>query len=219
MSKEEKYINDVFTKETDHLIRIRKALEKDHKAGVHLSPYEGKILQLLIKLRSSKSILEIGTLYGYSTLWMAYALGEENGGKIVSLEKNELYAKKARQFLDQTKVGHLVEILIGDARELLTSKLLSHFSSPLDFVFIDADKASYEVYLDWTEKCLPKKGLVVADNTFLFGNVFSLIPQGEYGEKETEIMRNFNRRLANTKKYSSILLPTSEGLTVAQKLF
>lgn len=217
LSKEEQYINDVFGKENEPLTQIRKALKRDQKEGIHIGPYEGRILQLLMNLISAESVLEIGTLYGYSTLWMAYALPPE--GKIISLEKNQENAKQARKFLDQTNVGHRVEILVGEAKELLNKKLLDKFSSPLHMVFIDADKAGYEKYLDWAEEHLPTNGLIVADNTFLFGNIISPIVGGEYKEQDIQAMKNFNLRLADTKKYISVLIPTSDGLTVAQKKF
>ena len=217
ISPKENYINNVFAKEDIHLTRIRKALRDDGKEGINISPYEGRILQLLLNLISAKNIVEIGTLYGYSSLWMAYAL--TSGDCILSLEKNEDHAKKARVLLDQTPVKDKVKILVGEAKENLEKNVMQELSGPLDMVFIDADKIAYGDYLDWAEVHVRKGGLIVADNTFLFGNVISKVKGSEYDEKATQMMKDFNQRLANAKKYRSVIIPTSEGLTVAQKIF
>jgi predicted O-methyltransferase YrrM len=95
-------------------------------------------------------------------------------------------------------------------------------SAPYDMVFIDADKPGYPEYLDWAEEYVRKGGLIVGDNTLLFGHVWSeSAPQGAGAPSRTawNAMREFNRRLADPAKYHSVLIPTEEGMTVAIKLF
>ncbi|MCB0356486.1 MAG: O-methyltransferase [Bdellovibrionales bacterium] len=211
----DEYINQLFAIEDETLLAIRSALKADKKEGINIGPYEGKILQFLIKALHIEKIVEIGTLYGYSALWMARALPEQ--GKLYCLESEPNHFEKAQHFLMKSEVQQKIEIHLGDA---LSSLQQLSAKAPFDMVFIDANKAGYIKYLDWAEEHIKSGGLIVGDNTFLFGNVFADNSQAHMTiNKETiAIMREFNSRLANPKKYNSILLPTAEGMTVAQKL-
>ena len=110
-------------------------------------------------------------------------------------------------------VAEKIDIRCGDALELL-----AYINDPVDMVFIDADKAGYVKYLDWAEKNVRRGGLIVGDNTFLFGALWGDM-RGGHGIEPwmIPIMDEFNRRLANPALYNSILVPTAEGMTIAQK--
>lgn len=180
---------------------------------IAINPEEGKFLQFLIKACNIKTIVEIGTLYGYSTLWLARALPEN--GKIYTLERDEFNIKTARKNFD--KLENKITILEGNAEDSL-NKLIAD-GTEVDMVFIDADKINYLNYLNLSEKILKKGGLIVADNTFLSGAVYLDYLPERVSITAQKNMREFNKRLADSTKYESTMLNTEEGLSIALKLF
>lgn len=207
------YIDKVFAKETDPLKQVRASLT-DPNDQISISAREGRFLQFLICASGVKHIVEIGTLGGYSALWMAEALPP--GGRLFTIEREEARAKKAAAHFAEFDRHHVIHQLLGDAAAVLPA--LSK-EGPFDMVFIDADKLNYEKYLDWAEKHVRRGGLIVGDNTFLFDSVWQEAPADNVRRTAQEAMRNFNRRLADPEKYTGILLPTEEGMTVAVKNF
>ena len=122
-----------------------------------VSPLQGKLLHLLARSVRARSVLEIGTLGGYSTIWLARALPAE--GRLVTLESEPRHAEVARANIDAAGVGGLVEIVVGDARETLPS-----VDGEFDLVFIDADKGSNDVYLEHALRLSRPGTVIVADN-------------------------------------------------------
>lgn len=203
------YIRHLFAPETPALKNIRERTT-DKNDQISILPEEGKILQLLIRLAGIKTIVEIGTLSGYSTQWMADALPPD--GHIYTFEKDLKRAATAKENLHHPKIT----LVTGDALETLPT---ISAKAPFDMVFIDADKLHYTDYLDWAEKHIRKGGLIVGDNTLLFDAVWREALPDRIRQTALLAMRNFNLRLANPAKYTSILLPTAEGMTVAVKNF
>ncbi len=211
--KRQNYIDEVFGKENELLQSVREKLQEDEKEGVHISPNEARLLQSFIKLGGIKTIVEIGTLYGYSALWLAEALPSD--GHIYTLEHEKHNATIANNFFKRSDFADKITLIEGKALESL-AELKNQ--APFDMVFIDANKGGYIEYLNWAEECVRPGGLIVGDNTFLFGYVY-----GE-GQKDIKvppnpvaIMQEFNGRLSNSEKYFSSLIPTGEGMTVAVK--
>lgn len=215
IDKKTKYIQDLFGKEDDLLREIRLSTKKQ-AIHMQIGPDESKILSLLISLINAEKIVEIGTLAGYSAICMARTISEN--GKIYTCEKSKEAANWAKENFQKANVEDKINLLIGDALESL--KLVEN-EGPFDMVFIDADKISYPKYLDWAEKSIRKGGLVIGDNTFLFGTVYEdEIPEDSNVRPTThKAMQQFNERLSDTQKYMSVLIPTLEGMTIAQKLF
>lgn len=236
------YIRSLYAPEDTLLSRIKARLAAENIAW-QVGAEEGRLLQLLITLAGARNIVEVGTLAGYSTLWMARALPA--GGHIHTLEKNEAHAAMAREFFTSSEVADRITLYVGDARETLAR--LSPLG-PFDMVFIDADKGAYNDYLDWAEANLRAGGLLVADNTLLFGAVLEDgIPKsfqdlgitaqgaarnaGGHGghlpppaKKTSEsagrisTMRRFNDRLADAARWNAVMIPTQEGLSVAVRV-
>jgi predicted O-methyltransferase YrrM len=211
LSKSEIYIHKNFVKDDLDLVRVREALKTDGKFGINVSGAEGKFLQFLVGLTGAKLIVEVGVLYGYSTLWMAKGLGSD--GKIIAIEKDERNYKRAFDLIQSSNVSAKIELVNGDAREVL-----SQLQVTPDLVFIDADKANYRHYLDWAMKAIKVGGIIIGDNTFLFGHLID----EERGEKTSpaavESMKYFNETLAAASNFRSIMIPTYEGMTLAQRL-
>ncbi|HEX8812733.1 MAG TPA: O-methyltransferase [Terracidiphilus sp.] len=147
------------------------ALESNRADGlpsIDVSPLFGKFLGLLIGISGACRVLEIGTLGGYSTAWMARALPED--GHVVTLELNPHHAEVARANLASAGVLGRVEIRVGPAVESLR-ELQQEGADSFDFIFIDADKKSMPIYLDWSLKLAHKGTILVADNVVREGKV------------------------------------------------
>jgi len=147
------------------------ALAANAEAGLpphDVSPLQGKFLALLAKLLKAGRILEIGTLGGYSTIWMARALGP--GGRLISLEVSEDCAAVARRNVDRAGVGEKVEIITGPALESL-ARLHASGAGPFDLVFIDADKPNNPAYFQWAMKLARPGALIIGDNVVRDGAV------------------------------------------------
>lgn len=209
-----KYIRDLFAPEDNLLKEFR---EQSLKMGrpISIGAEEGKLLQLFIKMNNIKTIVEVGTLTGYSALWMVQALPKD--GKLYTIEIDPTYIEIAKDNFKKLhpELQNKIELLEGNALEKLQE--LSQEQEQFDMIFIDADKHNYLNYLDWAEKNIKKGGLIVGDNTFLFGAVY--MDELPYRTRPTtqKIMREFNQRLANKDKFDSIMLATDEGMTIAIK--
>lgn len=141
---------------------LEAALTAQQEAGmppIEVAPVSGKLLHLLVRLSGARRVLEIGTLGGYSTIWMATAVGE--AGRVVTIEAEPANAAVARSSIDAAGVGDRVEILVGRAADVLPALA---DPGPFDLVFIDADKESNTVYLDWAARLGRPGTVVVVDN-------------------------------------------------------
>jgi caffeoyl-CoA O-methyltransferase len=172
------------------------------------------LLQSLVRWTGVKKILELGTLHGYSALWMASALPE--GGHLWTVEKDSTRASAARGFFDQSPQAAIITLLQGDFE---TQYELLEAEAPFDLLFIDANKSAYYRALQWGETVVRKGGFIVADNSFLFGGVYGEQISERWSPSVAENMRQLNSRLADPELYQGSLIPTSEGLTVSQKRF
>ncbi len=149
------------------------ALADSEAAGlppIHVAPNQGKMLTLLARITGARRILEIGTLGGYSTLWLARGLPADGSGRIVTLEFEERHAAVARANFARAGVTPLVEIRLGPALETL-GLLAAEGGPAFDLIFIDADKENYAGYLEGSLRLARPGGLIVADNVVRRGQV------------------------------------------------
>jgi len=198
------YINATFAAEDDALRAIR-AVGEALVPGMQVSAAEGQLLQLLVRLSGARRIVEIGTFVGYSTVCMARALPAD--GEIISFEANPEHAAHARTHC----ADYPVRIVEGDALAMIPSCA----EGPFDAAFIDAEKRRYPDYLDALLPLLNEGGLIMADNTLLFGAMAGEPTRDHISEEAIAAMRGFNARLA--AEHHGMLLPTPEGLTVGLK--
>jgi predicted O-methyltransferase YrrM len=150
---------------------LDKALSDSNDAGlpqIAVAPNQGKFLQLLATMQKAKRILEIGTLGGYSTIWLARSLPSD--GKLVSLELEARHADVARKNLERAGLSSRVEIRVGTATGSL-HEMIADGITPFDFIFIDADKESYPVYLELSLQLSRPGTVIVADNVVRSGEV------------------------------------------------
>ncbi len=133
--------------------------------AIEVAPVNGKFLHLLVRMSGARRVLEIGTLGGYSTIWLAR--GTPDDGRVVTIEAEPRNAEIARASLDRAHVGAKVEILLGRAADVLPTlegPILDGSAARFDFVFIDADKESNTIYLDWAARLGRPGTVVVVDN-------------------------------------------------------
>ncbi|WP_298871719.1 O-methyltransferase [uncultured Microbacterium sp.] len=145
------------------------ALRAQHEAGmpaIEVAPVNAKFLHLLTRIAGARRVLEIGTLGGYSTIWLARAVGAE--GRVVTIEAEPANAAVARANLERAGVADRVEILLGRGTEVLPTL---DGGEPFDLVFIDADKESNTVYLDWAARLGRPGTVIVLDNVVRGGEV------------------------------------------------
>jgi predicted O-methyltransferase YrrM len=169
------------------------------KAGlpeINVPPNQGKLLMLLAQIQGARRILEIGTLGGYSTIWLARALPAD--GELVTLESEPRHAEVARRNLDAAGVLCPVEIKVGPALETLPT-----LQGPFDFIFIDADKASYPAYFEWALRLSRSGSVIVADNVVRAGRV--LDPKGE---PNAEGIRRMNALIGDEPQVSATAVQT-----------
>jgi predicted O-methyltransferase YrrM len=216
----ELYISSLWGQESESILLARKNAMSISRESICLGPSEGALLYFLVKAFNVQRMIEVGTLTGVSGLWILKGMGPE--GKLVTLEFNATHADFARKAFNAAGVSSQVHIIEGDAVENLAA---IDKNIQFDAIFIDANKGAYLDYLIAAERLVKKGGLIIADNTLLRNTVSATglgleIPKDTpFSKKQIEVMLLFNQRLADPKKYTSIMIPTSEGLTVAIKNF
>jgi caffeoyl-CoA O-methyltransferase len=206
----DRYISNLFAREDAALGSARKETERAGMPEINVSASEGKLLEVLARIINAKRILEIGTLGGYSTIWLARALAPD--GKLVTLEIDPDHVKVALRNIERAGFSKNVEIKVGPALDSL-ARMQPGSEPPFDLIFIDADKESYPKYLQVALPLLRDGGLVVADNTLPDA---VLDPRGEHGAKR------YNADVSAHPDLISILVPVLrtrgiDGLLISLK--
>ena len=211
LSRIDSYVEELFVP-PDRALEY--ALRRSREAGlpeIQISPSEGMLLRLLAEIAGAKRILEIGTLGGYSTIHLARALPK--GGSLLSLELDERHAEVARENIREAGFGEMVEVRVGDARDLL-ARMVEDDVETFDLVFIDADKESYPEYLEWALRLSRPGSLILAHNAIRGGSVID--PEDE----SVRATRRFNETLAREPRLSALILPLIrervDGLAIAR---
>ncbi len=196
------YILDLFVHEDDVL---RNAVTGAKAAGlpsIQVPAALGKLLTILVQATGARKILELGTLGGYSGIWMARALPVD--GRLISLELSAHHAEVARRHFAAAGVAEKVEVRVGAALEQLPRL---QPEAPFDLVYIDADKDNYPAYLDWAIRLARPGTLIVADNVLRGGAVIA--PASTDGGATG--IHEFNARAASHARLDSIILPNRNG--------
>lgn len=164
----DRYLADLFGPPDPVLEEVLRSSERGGLPSIQVSSQQGRLLHLLAQLQGARKILEIGTLGGYSTIWLARALPP--GGRLTTLEIEPHHAAVARANLERAGLSERVEVRVGRALVSL-ARLESEGRGPFDMVFIDADKPSYLDYLSWALRLSRPGSLIVADNVIRNGAV------------------------------------------------
>jgi predicted O-methyltransferase YrrM len=153
-----------------------------------VAPNQGKLLHLLARMRGARTILELGTLAGYSTIWLARALPA--GGRLVTVEVDSQHAEVARSNLTRAGLADRVDLRVGPALDVLP-QLAAEGAGPFDFVFLDADKEHNPEYLEWALRLTAPGSVIVADNVVRDGAVID----GEGDDPRVRGIRRFTEQL------------------------
>ena len=197
----DQYISDLFIKPDEALTAAEQSHKREDIPLINVSPNLGKLLYLLAKLAHAEKILEVGTLAGYSTIWMAKALPKD--GKLISLEIDPHHADIARKNIDRAGFSSKVEIRVGKAIELLP-ELKEENAGPFDMIFIDADKPPYAEYYEWAVKLSRPGTLIIADNVIRDGKVLN----PDHADPMVKGAQRFNKALAADSRVSATILQT-----------
>lgn len=201
------YATGLYARETETQRWIRAELEERDLPCIQISPLEGRLLAILARSVDAGRLLEIGTLGGYSALWLLSLLPE--GAELVTMERNPEHAGLAREAFRRAGEDR-VELMVGDARRMVRELAAP---SSFDFVFIDADKTGYPAYLEAAASLLRPGGIVAADNALWRGRVVR--PAAE-GDEATAALRAYNRSVAEDPRFQGVVLPIRDGLSVAR---
>ena len=177
---------------------------------MQISEIQGHFLQLIIKINNVKNCLEIGTFTGFSTFTMALAL--PNGGKITTLDHDKKIVSVAKKFFEKGDLDNIIKTVISPAIETL-KKFLQE-GKKFDLVFIDADKGNYKNYYELSLNLIKEKALIILDNVLWHGDVF----KKSVTDKQTNIMREFNKYIKNDNRVEKVILPLGDGLTICRKV-
>jgi caffeoyl-CoA O-methyltransferase len=170
---------------------------------IQVAPSEGKLLGLLLRLIGARKVVELGTLAGYSAIHIARALPPD--GKLYTIEIDPRHAEIARANIAAAGLAERVEVRLGAGLEVLAQL---DALAPFDAVFLDADKEGYPDYAAWAAKKLRSGGLLLADNSYFFGQLLADTPAAR-------AMRRFHESLA--PDFDSVCIPTPDGLVLARK--
>jgi predicted O-methyltransferase YrrM len=197
----DRYITDMLLPHDPILDAVLQASDAAGLPSINVSPTQGKLLMLFALINQAQNILEIGTLGGYSTIWLARALPTD--GRLITLESNAEYAEIARSNIAHAGLTNVVDIRIGKAIETLP-KLADESCHPFDLVFIDADKPSNPEYLAWALKLSRKGSIIITDNVVRDGAVI----EADSNDPKVQGVRHFMEMLQTEPRVSSTVIQT-----------
>ena len=209
----DRYVTDLFVAPDPALENALATSAAADLPAINVSPAQGKLLHLLARAHGARNILELGTLGGYSTIWLARALPA--GGRLITLEANPKHAAVARANIAHAGLTRVVELRLGQAIETLP-QLAAEKLGPFDLIFIDADKPGYPDYLFWALELSQPGSLIIADNVVRNGEVANAVSI----DPNVQGVRRYNALLAAEPRVTATVLQTVgskgyDGLAVA----
>jgi predicted O-methyltransferase YrrM len=186
---------------------LREEADRTGLPPASISPDAGRFLQVLLRALGARRVLEVGTLGGYSAIWMGRALPRD--GTLLTLECDERHAAFAERYVGRAGLAAVVQVRRGRALDVLPSLDGEEF----DLVFLDADRAPLATYFEWALRLVRPGGMIVAHNALLGGRVANAEARGD--DDDVRALRDFNARIADDRRVTSILVPAYDGLVVA----
>jgi predicted O-methyltransferase YrrM len=201
------YVRELFAVEDAALQAARARHESEGLPAIHISPDEGKLLSVLLHAVGARRVLELGTLGGYSGVWLARALPED--GRLTTIEYDPKHANAAREAFADAGVSEKIELLEGDARELMAD-----LAPGFDAVFVDADKEPMAHYYHESMRLLRVGGVLLGDNATYHDRV----ADPEDDAPDVRGVREFNRLASTDRRLAATIVPIRDGLLVGIKL-
>ena len=201
------YIAKRTATEDAFLANLKRAARDEGLPPIWIAPEQGSFLQILLRVAGAREVVEVGTLAGYSAIWMARALPQ--GGRVRTIEYAKEHADFARAWIAKSDVFDKVQVFEGKGVDVLAT----FAADSADAAFLDADKGSYPAYLAESLRIVRKGGLILVDNAFAFGQLLDEKPK----DREVEAVRAFNDLMAKEKRVQGMIVPIGDGLWVAVK--
>jgi predicted O-methyltransferase YrrM len=206
------YLLDNSLHEPEILAKLRQQTAKHPLTDMQISPEQGQLMGLLVKLIGAKKCLEIGVFTGYSSL--AVALNLPDDGKIIACDVSVEFTSIAKEYWQAAGVNHKIDLRIAPALETL-DRLLDHGESgSFDFAFIDADKNNYAAYYDRCFQLVRSGGLILVDNVLWYGRVAD---PAMAKDKRTQSIDRINQQIYQDDRVQISMIPIGDGLTIARK--
>jgi caffeoyl-CoA O-methyltransferase len=180
-------------------------------AGMQISPEQGQLMALLVKMLGARRTIEVGVFTGYSALAVALALPAD--GRVVACDVSEEWTGVARRYWQKAGVANKVDLRLAPALATLDAMLAAGEADRYDFAFIDADKGNYAGYYDRCMKLVRPGGLIAVDNTLWNG----WVADAAHAEDDTRAIRAFNDKLHADERIDLSLVPIGDGLTLARR--
>ena len=200
-------------REHPELAKLREATATHPRAGMQISPEQGALLQVLVRLTGARRTIEIGVFTGYSALAVALALPPD--GRILACDISDEFTQVGRPYWERAGVADRIELVLEPALHTLDARLAMGESGCYDFAFIDADKASYDGYYERCLKLLRTGGLIAIDNVLWSGRVAQAVDAS--AAPDTAALQWLNAKLQRDERIDLALLPIGDGLTLARK--
>lgn len=204
------YVRDLFAPEDALLRAVWDESAARGLPAVHIRPEEGRMIQLLLAAVGARRVVELGTLAGYSAIWIARALPA--GGRLISLEHDTERAATARLLIKRAGLSDRVEVRCAAAPAALADLLRE---GPFDAVFIDADKPRMLDYLGWALEAVRAGGLIMAHNAFMRGRI---VDPDQRSDAAVRAMDAFNHAIAADPRLLGMIIPLGDGISVALRL-
>lgn len=199
------YIRAHTTREDGFLAELRAAAAESGIPAIWISPEQGALMQILLRLAGAREVVEVGTLAGISAIWMARALPVD--GRVRTIELEPAHANFAESWITRSDVAGRIEVHRGDAREVLPR----FADGSADAMFLDADKVGYATYLDHALRIVRPGGLILVDNALAFGQLLD----PDVRDESVEAIRAINARIASEPRLTGTLVPIGDGMWVA----
>jgi caffeoyl-CoA O-methyltransferase len=203
------YISENFAQEDPHLKDILKQQEAGGGPMMNVGPDQGKFLYLLMKMLKPKSVLEIGSYFGYSALWLARALADD--AKLICVERSGKQVEIIKENLNAAGLENRSEVIEASGLDAMQKFIKEE--KTFDVIFIDADKKNYPNYFAQASKLLKTGGVLLVDNCIWSGRILDEKP-----DEQTQAIIEFNRLLAESKDFESTLLTVQDGLCIGIKI-
>jgi predicted O-methyltransferase YrrM len=207
----EQFVQAFVTCETPVQRRLRAETALLPRARMQISPDQGALLALLVRLAGARRALEVGTFTGYSALAVAAALPA--GGKLITCDVSEEWTAIARRYWDEAGLSGRIELRLGPAVDTLAELLRRDDAGSFDFAFIDADKPSYDAYYEACLGLVRPGGLIVLDN-MLWGGA---VADPSDNDEKTAAIRALNRKIRQDERVEACLLTVGDGVLLARK--
>jgi predicted O-methyltransferase YrrM len=203
-----RYLAAHTAQEDDFLRELKSEALEEGLPPIWIAPEQGSLMQILLMLARAREVVEVGTLAGYSAIWMARALPE--GGRVRTIEISARHADFAERWIARSDVAGRIRLYRGAGRDILPK----FKTGSADAAFLDADKANYRRYLQEMLRIVRPGGLIMADNAFAFGQLLQKNPK----RSDVEAVRAFNVVMAKESALRSVIVPIGDGLWVGVKV-